>query len=388
MVGEKRYDHETLRTNNRAIIFSVIAAGRETSRFELAKTTGISPATVGAIVDDLISEGLIREMRMGGSTGGRRPVIVGLNPKGRTVLSGSLSVSGMSCTLIDLAGNILARRSIQRRVLGNDAAKALVEETAGGLMSDPASKALIGCVMNVPGQVRAADSLVLNSPPLKLSEFDLPGILKNLTGTCCQVYKDTDALLLAELRRGCAKGASNTVYVWVKAGVGMSYQHDSQLLILPRGGFELGHTASISGGSACHCGNTGCIGIELSEAHAIELYTRRSEGTVVVSDYIEICKVAVRGDRIALEVLSFLADTLGSVLANVVNLLNPELIVVGGPLHLAPLEFHNHVRKTVREKVLWPFKSAARIEFSALPDDSVLEAMGEEFMKNVLFPLP
>jgi predicted NBD/HSP70 family sugar kinase len=390
----KRYGHGTLRTSNRALLFDAIVAGGEASRFDLAKKTGISPATVGTIVDDLISEGLFREIRVGVSTGGRPPVLVDVDAEGRFAVAGSLTVRGASFSLVDLRGTIRSSIEVERVYSGNEAAEFLVREVLGALLAgmgggqpiDPAR--IAGCAINVPGMVRSSDGLILYSPPLRLSYFDLPAILESLVPAPASVYKDTDALLLAESQVGEARQVDDAVYVWVKAGVGMSYLHDGELLVLPRGGFELGHTAWLRGGPPCHCGNSGCIGTELSEAHAVGLYRQRGGIAKGGVDYEGLCTLAAGGDEAAIGVLSEQAEGLGATIANVVNLLNPILVVVGGPLRGAPPGIHEKIRAIVRLRVLDPFKAEARVEFSHLSRDEVHAAMAGEVFRKRLFPLP
>lgn len=390
MTGKKRYDHETLRTANRAIVFGAVAAHGELSRFDLSQRTGISPATVGFIVEDLLAEGLVREIRVGESTGGRRPVMVALRPEGRYAISGSLTVRGAEFAVVDLAGNIVGTASREAPARGNDAVADLLRKTVADLLASSAfdRKALFGCVADVPGMVNASDGRVLFSPPLDLHAFDLPGLLSDLCGAPSAVYKDTDALLVAERRLGLARKAENAVYVWLKAGLGMSYLHDGELLVLPRGGFELGHTAAINGGRPCHCGNVGCIGTELSETHAVALYENKAGPGARADGYEGLCGAAEAGDAVAREVLLAQADILGATIANVVNLLNPGLVIVGGPLRSAPEEVRTRIRETVVRRSLDPFKPDTRVEFSTLARRDVQIATAADFFGKRLFPLP
>lgn len=389
MRSVKRYDHETLRVSNRAIVFSALSEEGECSRFDLAKKTGISPATVGGIIDDLIREGLLREIRVGQSTGGRRPVLVDILPEGKFAIAGSLTVRGGNFSLVNLEGRIVDSRKVEASVSGEAAIGALVHDLLSSLLKDSAlaPASLAGSIVAVPGMVRASDGLILHSPPLRLNSFDLSGLISEISGKPTRVIKDTDALLLAECARGMAREAENAVYIWLKEGMGMSYLHEGEVLVLPRGGFELGHTAWIRGGRLCHCGTPGCIGTELSETHAMALYKART-GREAAGGYAELCALSRAGEAEAEEVLGTQVEILGAVLANVVNLLNPGMIVLGGPLCDASPALKEALRRVTRERALPPFKGAIQVEFSALGEDEILSALGQDFFAASLFPMP
>jgi len=379
-------DAETIRRLNRSLVLERIRTLGEISRYQLAKETRLSPTTVSAITGDLLRQGIIHEKRIGSSSGGRRPVLYAVDPEGRFVVSGRIGVAGSTFALVNPYGLIRNRIEGGEPVRGRKAISRAVREGIGRILEEsrvPRRK-VIGCALSFPGIIDQESGRLLLSVPLGLSDFDARSLVQPLLSVRPALYKDTDALLLGEFLQGSAKDLRDVMYIWVGSGVGMSYVHEGRLVVLPRGGFELGHISINHEGPTCRCGSTGCLGNSISAGPVLARYGLGASA-VQGLDYAGLCSRAGKGDARALAALEEAADSLAIAVASVVNLFNPQLVLIGGPLHESPPSVQERTRERALPRILAPFRRTVRIGFSGLSPDVSLSAMAAEVFQRRLF---
>jgi len=391
----KKVDQETLKNLNRQIILNYIRKYREISRIDLSQYTRLSPTTVSAITAELIGKKLITEIRIGDSSGGRRPLMVGVNPDASYVITAILNPKEITYTIVDLSCNMVEKERISCDIDNPDTVKYVLQKSLGSILQKYLHNRdkICGIGVSIPGVIDHNNGKVLYSSKLHLKDFDIAAIIESQTGIRSYLFKDSDALMLGEYNFGIASTYKNIVYINVEDGVGMSYINSGKLF-LPGygGGFELGHITIDSNGSLCRCGNRGCLGTVVSERPVLnkleKLLEKGYESDISISKNInlkDIVEYSNNGDKAARYVLEEQARLLGTAVASVINLFNPQLVVIGGPFSKCKWEFLSILRDTVRDRALETYSRGVKIEYAKLQDDSALIGMANDIFEKEIF---
>ncbi|MET4639183.1 ROK family transcriptional regulator [Mycetocola sp. 2940] len=333
-----------VRQRNRSqALRSIILAG-STTRAELARESGLSVASVTNLVSELIAEGLVMEGGTVASSGGRPTTLIEPNPSGAYLLGADVGERGVAVELFNLS---MAR--VDREFRGgregepidaiardlDEAVEALLERNPGAL------DRMVGIGLGLPGivetdeegrQVLYAQSLGWPAIPIsQLVSHDIPVFAEN--GAKTQA--------MAELWDGSARGASEALVVLMGRGVGLGIITNGQLAHgLSSSAGEWGHVKIERGGRLCRCGGRGCVEAYVG-ADAILSDWRDAGGEFEGSGWNalgELLDANSSGDPAATRVVDELVATLGSALGGLVNLTNPERVVIGGWVGLRLME--------------------------------------------------
>lgn len=317
------------RRNNLALITSLVHHHGVLSRAQLTLRTGLNRSTVGTLIGQLVALGLVYETAPTGEAQVGRPspnvhpspsvAALAVNPEIDAVTIGLVSLGGKVQKKIRFATERVptARESVNIAV-------AVIE----GMRSElDASYRITGIGMAVPGLVNREDGVVRHAPHLDWRNEPVARLLSEATGYPCQVANDASLAAEAELLFGAGAGRGNLVYLNGGAsGVGGGVIADGALLRGASGyAGELGHTFVRTSGRTCHCGSTGCLETEVSQSRLFEL------AGLAGGDASQLEEALRRngGKKLAEEVERQLGY-LGIALRNVVNIFNPDIIVLDG----------------------------------------------------------
>ncbi|HWG22930.1 ROK family transcriptional regulator [Actinospica sp.] len=321
-----------MRRANLALVLGAVARLGATSRAQLAEATGLTRAAAGSLVSELIDAGLVQEhgVTLEGRVG-RPSTVVSLNNRGPAGLGLEIGVEHLGACVIDLSAEVRTRIRVPAANRERDP-RAVIEQlarVANSALAQAHELGLdpVGAVVAVPGLVGAASDTVLHAPNLGWHDVDLTGQLSSLLpGLPVEVENEANLGALAELRRG--EVGRDFVHVSAEAGIGAALVVDG-LLLRGRRGFagELGHMPVYPDGLPCPCGSHGCL-----EQYAGEEAVLRNCGfqdaagdrVAVLVDQAHAAHPAVR------RALEQAGRALGIALAGVVNLVDPETVVLGG----------------------------------------------------------
>jgi glucokinase len=281
-------------------------------------------------------------------------------------------------------GTILARyRTRTAPEDGPEAVLGRIVAAARTVMAQAGGVPIVGVGAGSPGPLDCRDGVVLAAPNLGWVNVPLKSRLEHELGIPVVVGNDANAAALAERRFGAGRGVDNLVYITISTGIGGGIITDGRLL-LGRRGFagEIGHTTVEPHGPPCKCGNIGCLetlaaGPAIARAAAERigrgepsLVASLAEGDLKRITTEIVADAARKGDRLAIEVLQNAAFYVGVALVNLIHLLEPELILIGGGVaHAGDLLFDT-VRSVVRERAIACMAEGVRIERAALGDDA------------------
>jgi predicted NBD/HSP70 family sugar kinase len=326
---------ETVRQANLSAIVRELHLRGPLSRSELVERTGLTRSGIRAVLGDLVASNLVREERAPSlGTPGRPSPVVRPNAWGATVLALEIAVDSLAVALVGLGGELFDSIRIDRdweRFSLDETVKDLAEMSRLVRARPPARDSLIGVGVSIVGIVRRSDGFVRMAPNLGWRDVALGERLIEGLGTNLPVWVANDADLgaLAEQRRGVAQGANHVLFIAGEVGVGGGLIVDGRPFTGLAGyAGEVGHLPVNPAGIVCRCGSVGCWETEVGETALLTRAGRPRDGGR--SEVDAVLRDAAMGSPSALSALSNVGRWMGVGLAGLVNVLNPELIVLGG----------------------------------------------------------
>lgn len=323
---------ETVRRSNLSAIVRQLHERGLLSRSDLVAATGLTRSAIRGLVGELAGAGLVTEteaVRLG--TPGRPSPLVRLNPDAAVVLGIEILVDSIAAAIVGLGGETLAevRADRPRGHLSIESVVADLAELASDLRSR-VDAPMIGVGVAVAGVVRRSDGLVSFAPNLGWTDVPLGARLARALGVTVpiDVANDADLGLLAEHRRGAAVGVDDVLYVSGEVGVGGGVIVNGHPLTGVAGyGGEIGHMPVNPGGVPCRCGSIGCWETEVGEGALLALAGLPPDaGRAGVET---VLRDAAAGSPVAAAAMEHVGRWLGIGLAGLINVFNPQLIVLG-----------------------------------------------------------
>jgi glucokinase-like ROK family protein len=374
-------DQGLIRKLNTAVLLDALRRFAPLSRAELAARTGLNRSTVSIIVNSLIEEGLIQETDLQSSKVGRPGMLLELNPKGGFAIGIELGVDFISIILTDFIARVQWREQVcsdpnEDQITILDRAATLTQHALDYGLSQGLRPLGIG--VGVPGLVDLrqgklifAPNLHWNNVPLRLiwsQHFNLPIFVEN----------EANAAALGEYYFGAAQGVDSFIYLSAGIGLGAGIVLDGKLFRGSNGyASEVGHMTVDPNGELCGCGKRGCWETQVGPRAVLRRVRKTLESGVpsALCDLVEsdlerisfesVVQAAGQGDSVALRALQEVGERLGVGVANLVNVFNPELIVLGGALNLASTILLPIVERLIRENALTPACENVRVSASA-----------------------
>lgn len=335
VIGDKR-------GSGRRHVFGAIRRAGRIARVDLARRTGISPATVSAITAELIEAGLIEETAPGPAgegdvRRGRPRVDLKVRGAARLVAGIKLSHESLTVALCDFEGQLVGdgHLALTRSCHEVEALIPLLSRAVADTTGDAGLSAgdLAGIGLGLAGTVDAARGTVHWSPNIAERNIDLRARLTAALGLPVFVDNDTNSVAMAELHFGHGRGVANFVVLTIESGVGMGLVIDHELYRGARGcGGEIGHSKVQLDGALCRCGQRGCL-----EAYVADYALLRDAETVM--DLPEagtqrrlqaLIDAAEAGKAPARRILERAGRMLALGIANIVNIFDPELVILSG----------------------------------------------------------
>ena len=321
-----------LRGQNVARVMETLMAEGPQTQAQIARQTHLSRATVSNIVRTMVEAGLV--VTTPTTSSGRRAALVRLEGRGAVSVGIDFGRRHVRIVLASLAYEVIGERAISMPV-GHRAEPAIAAASAllDELLAEhgvPRS-AVLGVGAGIPGPIdRRAGTVVEASIAPEWAGFDLRTALELQLGLPVHVDNDANLGALAEVTWGPRASASTLAFLKLGSGIGCGLIIDGTLLHGHVGtAGEIGHTPVSSSGPPCRCGNRGCLELAASTSMMIEVLGRGREGTFTTAD---IVRDARAGDTATLRVLEDAGLAVGRAVAGVVNLINPQYVVIGGSL--------------------------------------------------------
>jgi predicted NBD/HSP70 family sugar kinase len=330
-------------------LVELVRTGRASTRSDLVRVSGLSRTAVTARVNALLDSGLVAEAEEGESTGGRPPGVLAFRPGAGVVLAAAVGRSRTQLAVCDLGARVLASADLEKEVAATpDEVMAEVAERLAGMLEQlgrPAEQ-VRGAGISIPGTVDLERGMSLDSPIMKgWDGVPLAPYLQEVADVPTFVDNDANALALSE-RRGHLETFGDAVMLKASTGLGAGLVVGGRLLRGALGAAgEVGHVkVPAAAGRACRCGELGCLE---AVAGGWALVQDMQERGLPVGHVRDLVALALDGDAMARRALRESGRRTGEVLGAVVNVLNPEAVVIGGDMARAYDVFVAGVRETL-----------------------------------------
>lgn len=390
MADQRGRNVRDVRRSNTALLLRRLYFQPQASRLELSRATGLSAASVSSVVAELIEAGVVFESGAVESEGGRPRIQLAVAASRFEVIGVDVGETRIRVERFDLALNEVARAETPMTP-GHYKPREVVAGIAAGLAAvgvpEPGSGTeMIGIGIGVPGIVVGAPASVVHCQTIGWDSVPLEAMLGEVTDLPLYIDNGANALGQAEVWFGAGRGASDTLFLLIGSGIGASMTVDG---VAYRGSStsagEWGHVTAAIGGRQCRCGARGCLEAYIGAESVIARYVEATGGMPELAEAAgdeESALLAILaaasddgaspGTKAARAVLDETALHLGVSIGNLVNLFNPERIVIGGWAGLLMARaLLPRAREVAEEHALrYPFAKAT-IELGQLGPDAV-----------------
>ena len=332
LIGQRS---ETVRRANLSTILRELHLAGPLSRSDLVAHSGLTRTGIKSLTAELAAAGLVSEERASpDGSPGRPSAVVSPNPTTAAVLALEVAVDSIAAAVVGLGGTVHQLTRIDRPP-GHSSIEATVADLVGLArtvrIQSGLPDAIVGVGVAVVGTTRRSDGFVSFAPNLGWHDVSLGNRLAAALGLPepIAVANDADLGVLAEHRRGAAIGADNVLLIWGEVGIGGGLIIDGRPMTGAAGyGGEVGHIPVNADGRPCQCGSVGCWETEIGEGALLLRAGRSADGGR--EEVEQVLAEAAAGSPAALAALDDVGRWLGFGLAGLVNVLNPQLVVLGG----------------------------------------------------------
>lgn len=332
------------------------------SRIDLSKKSNLAPASITKITRELIDAHLIKETQVQEANSRGRPAIgLKVDNEGWHFLSLRLGRGYLTIALHELGGDqlIVEKQIIQEIEQDELLAKLLVEIELFFQKHSKVLGRITSIAISLPGLVISSQGLVIQMPHYNVDNLPLGPKIYEATGLPVFVGNDTRSWALAERLFGNSQEHDNSILVSIHHGVGAGIIMNGEVLQGRTGNIgEMGHIKINKLGARCHCGNSGCLETVASAKSLRDQVKKLIEDghqTSLTDKEItieNICIAANSGDTLAKQVIIELGHNLGEAIAIMVNLFNPEIVLVGGEINLSKDILYPVIMDTIQTQVL------------------------------------
>ena len=373
------------------------------SRAQLALLTGLNKSTVSNLVEELFQRGLIRETGINSNGTGRPATLLEINPLAGGIIGLELGVDFVTVLLTDFVGSVLWRRQCTvDPTEGEEPTIALTLDLIDEAIKDCKERKLrvLGLGVSTPGTVDLKEKILVFAPNLHWRNIPLGRIYSDHVRLPVFIDNDGNAAAVGEHLFGMARQVRNFIFVFAGVGIGGGLFLNNELY---RGnnGFagEIGHSPLVwnpASRTPCHCGNRGCWETNANQYSII----RRAEAclevkrSTIISHLMEqkkaplsislIKEAADGGDQVARDILTETGEVMGLGIASLVNIFNPEKVILGGPLIIVGDYLLPAIKLSVRKHALPEIADQVDIILSSFRADASVVGAIALVVNNIL----
>ncbi|GCE05953.1 ROK family protein [Dictyobacter aurantiacus] len=330
--GHKRL----LRDLNQSIVFNLLMEQGAISRTDLSKRSGLPAATITRIVGEFLEANLISEKLAEESSGGRPPVLLSINPAAGYVVGIKLREDRMTIAICDLTCAIIY--SMDEQITGESVPQRVVEAMADAVkrcvrVANIAMDKVLGIGVGLSGLIDSARGICRYSAILNWRDVELAAALEFKLHLPVRIDNDVNTLAVAERYFGEGRDAANFLLLTLGRGIGLGVVIGGEIYCGSNGGAgEFGHMTIDSSTDAplCNCGKRGCLEAIASDYGILRAATGADPGHHVEDAIGTLIERAQQGDEGMRAIFTRAGEALGIALANLTNLFDPELVLIGG----------------------------------------------------------
>src|SRR5512135_726258 len=325
--------HQETKLHNRDLVLKTIFEADTVSRAEIARITRLTRTTVSDVVDLLLAEGLVQEVGIGESIGGKSPILLSLVKDSRYMISLNLAHDQFCGAVVNLRGEIKDMESAPVSGRDGEQALALVYEILDRLVEKQWAP-VVGIGVGTPGLVNTREGMVINAVNLDWQNLPLAQLLHERYQMPVHIMNDSQAAAIGEYVYGGGYEADeNLVVINIRQGIGAGILLNGRLFQGYGGGAgEIGHMVVQENGELCRCGNHGCLETLASARAVVQRAKSRIDEfpmSVLARDPENISLDSVQsafeaGDPLARRVVLDAGHYLGLSIGSLISMLNMQ----------------------------------------------------------------
>jgi predicted NBD/HSP70 family sugar kinase len=384
----KKIRFQDMSRYNRSAVLNLIRQSDGISRADIVKKIGLSGPSISAIVSELIQNGLVGETGIGVSFGGKKPILLTFKADVHHILALDVRPDHAEAVICNLNAEIKKKQVI------NYAESLPIEEKMGQIVglskkmvaAEKKSGKTIGIGLAIPGVVDCGNNRLRSSVPMNTKDVDVGNFFSGFN-LPLRINNVSRCEALAEKWFGKGKNKSDFIFLYVGKGIGAGIISNGRLFNQSRySAMEIGHNTLDAKGDLCRCGKQGCFET-FSALWAIKkkycaLAKRKS-----VSDE-EIMEKIAAWDRDLRPILKNAVRALEIELSNLVNIFNPQTIIISGWISLLGQEVLDSITNTVKQRTLEGLADNITIEVSQLERKAALIGAAALILEDFFFPVP
>ncbi|WKV51086.1 MULTISPECIES: ROK family transcriptional regulator [Dickeya] len=353
---------DQIKQMNAGGVYRLIDENGPISRIELSKRAQLAPASITKIVRELMEAHLVRETEYQEMGSRGRPAIgLVLDTEAWHYLSVRISNQVMTLALRDLSGHLVVEELVDLPTEHPQSLleRILIEIDQFFIRHQRKLERLTAIAITSPGMVDSSTGMIHRMPFYDVEEMAIGPELEKRTGVPVYLQHDICAWTMAEALFGASRGCQNVIQIVIDHNVGAGVITGGRILHAgSRTLVEIGHTQVDPYGKRCYCGNHGCLETVASIESMLELAQQRLKGSM--SSLLHgspltvesLCDAALKGDQLAKDIIVDVGNNVGRITAIMVNLFNPEKILIGSPLNQAADILYPAIIDCIRRQAL------------------------------------
>ncbi len=394
MVAESQPGHiDQIKQTNAGVVYRLIDKLGPVSRIDLSRLAQLAPASITKIVREMLEAHLVQETEIQDpGTRGRPAVGLMVETEAWHYLSVRLGRGEIQIALRDLSSKLVVDQSVPLPQQADQPllSRIIYEIDQFFIRHSKLLERLTAIAITLPGIINTERGIIHRMPFYDIEDMPLGETLAAHTGVPVYIQHDISAWTMAESLFGASAGASDVIQVVIDQNVGAGVITDGRLLHAGSSSLvEIGHTQVDPWGTRCYCGNHGCLETIASVDSVLALARQRmtqSMGSRLHQQPLTVeslCDAAVEGDLLARDIVTGVGTNVGRILAIMVNLFNPQKILIGSPLNRAASILHPAIVQCISQQSLPAYSQHIQVESTQFINRGTMA--GAALVKDALY---
>lgn len=394
MVADSQPGHiDQIKQTNAGAVYRLIDQLGPVSRIDLSRLAQLAPASITKIVRELLEAHLVQETEIQ-EVGSRGRPAVGLMVETEAwhYLSVRIGRGYIHLALRDLSSKLVVEEQLELALEHETSFldRVLIHIDQFFIRHQNLLERLTAVAITLPGIIDTENGIIHRMPFYDVTDVPLGATLEAHTGVPVYIQHDISAWTMAEALFGASRGARDVIQVVIDHNVGAGVITDGRLLHAGSSSLvEIGHTQVDPFGKRCYCGNHGCLETIASVQSVLELTQARMQQSMssmlhqqpLTVDWL--CQSALQGDLLAKDIVSSIGTNVGRILAIMVNLFNPQKILIGSPFNAASDILFPAIADCIRQQSLPAYSKHIAVEQTQFSNRGTMA--GAALVKDALY---
>lgn len=394
MVADSQPGHiDQIKQTNAGAVYRLIDQLGPVSRIDLSRLAQLAPASITKIVRELLEAHLVQETEIQ-DVGSRGRPAVGLMVETEAwhYLSVRIGRGYIHLALRDLSSKLVVEEQLELALEHETSFldRVLIHIDQFFIRHQNLLERLTAVAITLPGIIDTENGIIHRMPFYDVTDVPLGATLEAHTGVPVYIQHDISAWTMAEALFGASRGARDVIQVVIDHNVGAGVITDGRLLHAGSSSLvEIGHTQVDPFGKRCYCGNHGCLETIASVQSVLELTQARMQQSMssmlhqqpLTVDWL--CQSALHGDLLAKDIVSSIGTNVGRILAIMVNLFNPQKILIGSPFNAASDILFPAIADCIRQQSLPAYSKHIAVEQTQFSNRGTMA--GAALVKDALY---